>query len=88
VIHFQTCATVGSLLLLLINAPLRADESRQQQKYQARDSLAPPKDESADAQACLDELTWTPGEFQVRCDSSLMIEGAPMSLSNRSTDVS
>ena len=67
-IEHRIFATIGSVLLLLINAPVWADESSEQQEYQACDTLAPSKDKSADAQACLKGLTWKPGNFSVCCD--------------------
>jgi len=35
--------------------------------YVARDSLDAPQDANPDAQACVELLTWTPGEFNVQC---------------------
>jgi len=35
--------------------------------YHARDSLNAPHDDNPDAQACLDDLVWTPAEFEVTC---------------------
>lgn len=35
--------------------------------FPARDSLAAPPDDNADAQTCIDLLTWMPGEFTVTC---------------------
>ncbi len=36
------------------------------ERYSARDTLAPPDDEQADARDCLEQLVWTPEDFQVR----------------------
>ena len=63
-----TCAAVISCLVWPDHASLGADESPPHETYQARDGLAPLKDESADAQACLDGLAWAPGAFEVRCE--------------------
>ena len=40
-----------------------------QRLFQARDTLAPGPDSSADARECLAGLTWKPGRFQVRCET-------------------
>jgi len=38
--------------------------------YTARDTFSPQNDESADATACIKNLSWTPGEFEVRVEPS------------------
>lgn len=53
---------VGLLLSVVASA---ADDPVSIRKYQARDTLAPAPDKSPDAQACLDNLLWKPGEFEV-----------------------
>ena len=72
----NTAIAVGSLLLLN-SVLLDAGESSDQQTYQARDTLASPKDDSPDAQACLDGLAWEPAEFEVQCDNES--NSAPLS---------
>lgn len=44
---------------------VEAQEPRAVRTYMARDTLAPHADKSEDAQSCLDNLTWKPGEFAV-----------------------
>lgn len=44
---------------------LPADEREAAASYAARDTLDPPADESPDAQVCLKNLVWKPGDFQV-----------------------
>lgn len=49
----------------------RADESlKPVQRFQVRDTLAPRTDPSSDAQACLDNLIWKPGDFEVTLEPS------------------
>lgn len=57
-------ATVAVAMLLA--APLASQETEHATTYLSRDSLAPPPDASADAQQCLDFLTWPAEEFEVR----------------------
>jgi dienelactone hydrolase len=37
----------------------------------ARDTLNAPRDSIPDAQACIEQLTWEPGEFSVRCEPAV-----------------
>ncbi len=43
--------------------------------FTARDTIAAPRDDSADAQQCIEGLTWQGGEFEVRCLSPLPFPG-------------
>ena len=43
---------------------------RGQRQFPARDTLDPGPESSADARQCLDGLTWTPGNFRVRCETA------------------
>jgi dienelactone hydrolase len=60
----------ANLLAFVITASLvpfsttRAEEPR---RLAAKDTLAPTKDDSPDAQACLNELVWQPASFEVTC---------------------
>jgi dienelactone hydrolase len=51
--------------LVVLGVAHAADAPVRVQKYSARDSLAPQADDSADARACLDNLCWKPGAFEV-----------------------
>lgn len=51
--------------LLLIVPAIAADAPTPTRTFAARDTLAPQPDESADARACLENLTWKPTEFEV-----------------------
>ncbi|WP_153557492.1 C45 family autoproteolytic acyltransferase/hydolase [Roseimaritima sediminicola] len=42
-----------------------------QTRFEARDTLAPAPDPQPDAQRCLDDLCWTGGRFEVRCQPPL-----------------
>lgn len=39
--------------------------------FHAKDTLKPKNEDSADAKACLDELTWKPSEFEVTCEKAV-----------------
>ena len=43
--------------------------------FVGRDTLDPNKDDSQDAQACLDGLVWPAAEFEVRCEQSSLNHG-------------
>lgn len=53
------------LALLLPALMAHADELPFEATYPAQDTLKPAHDDNADAQACVDVLVWTPGEFEV-----------------------
>ena len=54
-----------SLCLLMAVVAQSADEKPAVKTFRARDTLAPPPDAIADAQACLDNLVWKPADFDV-----------------------
>lgn len=56
--------------LLLGPAATRGAEPELDAVYPARDSLKPSRDDSADAQACVEVLAWEPAEFQVAVQSA------------------
>ena len=49
----------------LILVAAAADSPAPIRTFSSRDSLSPQADESADARACLDNLIWKPGDFEV-----------------------
>lgn len=61
-------AAVIGLLCVTISAAGDQDETLPP-AVAARDSLAAPRDPDADAQVCIDLLTWKPDEFRVNVDS-------------------
>ena len=65
------CRTNSLLLLSAILVAPRAygAEPALDGAYPARDTLMPPHEENADAQACIDVLAWEPGEFEVSVQS-------------------
>jgi dienelactone hydrolase len=64
------CLSALGAILLLTATAISADAPTAE-TYPARDSLAAPRDANADAQACIDLLTWTPGEFNVACSPAV-----------------
>jgi len=59
------CLSAATAVAVLTAAAFADDSGTA--TYAARDSLAAAEDPNPDAQACLDLLTWTPGEFNVQC---------------------
>ncbi len=57
------------LIVAFASACLHGDEGSDAKSYEARDSLAIKKDESSDAQQCLDGLKWQASSFSVNCNS-------------------
>jgi len=60
---------LGCLYLLDVSLlPCAGALAVELQRFKAMDSLAPKRDSSPDAQACLETLSWQPGTFQITCE--------------------
>lgn len=66
----RICCLVCLSLVLTTSAFAANEPAPAVRTYAARDTLAPQADESADARACLDNLTWKPGVFEVAVEPS------------------